>query len=56
MSIIEEQGLTCLIVTHDLAQAARMARQGIVMEKGRVVRVGPIEEVLRAQPHLHRSA
>ena len=56
MSVIEEQGLTCLIVTHDLAQAARMARQGIVMEKGRVVRVGPIEEVLRAQPHLHRSA
>ena len=35
--IIDEQGLTCLIVTHDREQAARMAGRAIVMRSGRVV-------------------
>jgi putative ABC transport system ATP-binding protein len=46
--IIREQSLTCLIVTHDMAQARRMASHAIVMERGRVVRAGSIDEVLHA--------
>ncbi|MEE9132776.1 MAG: ATP-binding cassette domain-containing protein [Gemmatimonadota bacterium] len=47
-SIVEEGGLTCLLVTHDRAQAARMARRAIVLEAGRVVDSGPIPEITHA--------
>lgn len=49
LSIIHDQDLTCLIVTHDLAQAARMAKRITVMEHGQLVRTGPVEEVLGAE-------
>ncbi|MGD8625118.1 MAG: phosphate ABC transporter ATP-binding protein [Anaerolineae bacterium] len=48
LQIIDEQALTCLIVTHDQDQARRIARQAAIMEAGRLVRFGPIEEVLGA--------
>jgi putative ABC transport system ATP-binding protein len=48
LDIISAQGLTCLVVTHNHGQARRMARQAAVMEAGRLVRFGPIEEVLDA--------
>ncbi len=35
--VIESQGITCMIVTHDRAQAARMARRTILMESGKIV-------------------
>ncbi|UCC74722.1 MAG: ATP-binding cassette domain-containing protein [Gemmatimonadota bacterium] len=35
--IIEAQGLTCVIVTHDRDQATRMAERTVAMEAGRVV-------------------
>jgi putative ABC transport system ATP-binding protein len=35
--IIEGRGLTCLIVTHDRAQALRMARRSVVMQSGKIV-------------------
>jgi ABC-type cobalamin/Fe3+-siderophores transport system ATPase subunit len=46
--IVREQGLTCILVTHDTAQAARLAGQALVLEAGRVLRHGPISEVLHA--------
>lgn len=47
--VVRARGLTCVVVTHDLAQAARLARRVMVVEAGRVRRVGPLEEVLRAE-------
>jgi ABC-type dipeptide/oligopeptide/nickel transport system ATPase component len=47
--VIAQNNLTCLIVTHDLAQAARMAKRAMVMRAGRLVRSGPVEEVLHAE-------
>jgi putative ABC transport system ATP-binding protein len=47
-SIVHQQKLTCLIVTHDTRQAERMAGKGMVMEAGRLVRYGAIEEILNA--------
>jgi putative ABC transport system ATP-binding protein len=44
--IIREQQLTCLIVTHNMDQAARMAARMMLMEEGRMVGVGPVEEML----------
>ncbi len=46
--VMRQQGLTCVIVTHDVAQAARLAERALVLESGRIVRTGPVEEVLRA--------
>ena len=46
--VVQEQGLTCVVVTHDVAQAARLAGRVLVLESGRIVRNGPAEEVLRA--------
>lgn len=47
-SLAEEQGLTCLMVTHDMAQARRMASRAVVLKDGRLVAEGPLEEVLDA--------
>lgn len=46
--IINQENLTCLIVTHDLAQAARMAKRAMVLRKGRLLKIGPVTEVIHA--------
>jgi putative ABC transport system ATP-binding protein len=46
--VIRDQGLTCVIVTHDVAQALRMASRALVLDTGRIVSAGPVGEVLRA--------
>ncbi len=46
--IIRQSHLTCVIVTHDFAQAARMATRVMMLEQGRAKRVGTVEEVLHA--------
>jgi putative ABC transport system ATP-binding protein len=43
-----EQGVTCVLVTHDAAQAPRLAQRALVLEGGRIVRSGLVAEVLRA--------
>jgi len=43
-----EQGIPCLLVTHDVAQAARLAHRVLLLEGGRITRRGTAEEVLRA--------
>ena len=43
-----EQGVACILVTHDAAQAARLAERVLVLESGRIVRSGLVAEVLRA--------
>lgn len=48
LSIIRERGLTCVIVTHNRAQAARIAGRTMVMEAGRLVAIGATREILHA--------
>jgi ABC-type sulfate/molybdate transport systems ATPase subunit len=36
------------MVTHDYAQAARLARRVLLLQAGRAVRIGSVEEVLHA--------
>jgi len=48
LQIINAEHLTCLIVTHDMAQAARLAKLAVLIENGRLVRVGAVEEVVHA--------
>jgi putative ABC transport system ATP-binding protein len=46
--VIEEHNLTCLLVTHDVDQAMRMASRVMLMEAGRRTAVGSAAEVLGA--------
>jgi putative ABC transport system ATP-binding protein len=48
VNVVHDQGLTCILVTHDTAQAARLAGRALVIESGRIVRSGPTSEVLHA--------
>jgi len=47
-NIVQDQHLTCVLVTHDIAQAARLASRALVLEAGRMVRIGAMHEVLHA--------
>jgi putative ABC transport system ATP-binding protein len=46
--VVRDQKLTCVVVTHDLAQAARLAERALLLESGRIVRSGLVNEVLNA--------
>ena len=46
--IMRETRLTCVMVTHDVAQAARLAERVMFLERGRVVRIGTTAEVFHA--------
>jgi len=47
LSIITERRMTCLIVTHNRAQALRIADCTMVLQAGQLVTIGPTKEVLR---------
>lgn len=49
LDIIRERRMTCVIVTHDMAQAARLADRAMLMAGGRMTAVGPTAEVLHAR-------
>ena len=46
--IVRDEKLTCVLVTHDKSQAARLAERVLVLEAGRIARLGPTAEVLHA--------
>lgn len=46
---IVEQGVTSLLVTHDLAQARRLATRAARLEAGKLIRIGSVSEVLNAE-------
>ncbi|MBT0571168.1 polyamine ABC transporter ATP-binding protein [Curvibacter sp. CHRR-16] len=45
VNIIEQVGVTCVMVTHDQEEAMTMANRIAVMSKGRVLQVGSPEEI-----------
>ncbi|GAA2840991.1 peptide/nickel transport system ATP-binding protein [Leucobacter komagatae] len=46
----EQEGLSMLFITHDLAMARQLATRIIVLNKGRIVESGPAAEIIRS-PH-----
>ena len=48
VGVLAEPGLSGIVVTHDLDQAARMANRVMIVDRGEMVRIGPTGEVLRA--------
>ncbi len=53
LSIVRRKALTCLVVTHDLAQAGRVADRALLLKAGRLERIGPIGEILNAEAILY---
>ncbi|GAB2505839.1 dipeptide ABC transporter ATP-binding protein [Lysobacter humi (ex Lee et al. 2017)] len=51
-----ERRLALVFITHDLAAAAAVAERVAVMEAGRIVETGSIQDVLRAPRHPHTRA
>ena len=49
LSIIRERRMACVIVTHDMPQAARIADRTMYLEAGKMVAIGPTGEVLHAR-------
>ena len=45
LGIVGERGVTCVIVTHNRAQAARLAGRTMVMRAARLVAIGPTTEM-----------
>lgn len=49
LTVQKQNGLTCVMVSHDLAQAARVADRIMVMKNGRLDKIGPASEVIHAE-------
>lgn len=49
LNVVRQNKLTCVMVSHDLAQAARVADQVTVMSKGRLTKIGTVSEVINAE-------
>ncbi len=47
LGIIRERRMTCVIVTHNTAQAHRIADRTMILQAGKLVAIGPTKEVLR---------
>jgi putative ABC transport system ATP-binding protein len=47
VGILQERKMTCVIVTHNRAQALRLAGRTMLMEAGRLAAISPTREVLR---------
>lgn len=50
LKISRENHLTCVLVTHDTTQAARLAVRVAVVDRGRLAGIGTPDEVLHAEP------
>ena len=47
-ALVNDAGLTCVMVTHDRDQARRLCQRVVVLEGGRLIQSGATEEVLGA--------
>jgi microcin C transport system ATP-binding protein len=45
------RGLAYLLITHDLAVVGAMAHRVVVLQEGRIVESGPVDDVLRHPVH-----
>lgn len=52
-SLQREQGLSYLLITHDMAVVAAMAHEVLVLKSGQVVEAGPVDQVLHTPRHAY---
>jgi putative ABC transport system ATP-binding protein len=46
LDIVKERSMTCVIVTHNMLAAARIAARTMLIEAGKLAAIGPTKEVL----------
>jgi oligopeptide/dipeptide ABC transporter ATP-binding protein len=56
LDLVRDEGVTALVVTHDLGLAWNVADRIAVMYLGRIVEIGPAEELLREPRHPYTRA
>ena len=49
---ISGQGVTSVMVTHDIRQARRLATRAAELQSGRLIKIGPVSEVLNVETTL----
>jgi peptide/nickel transport system ATP-binding protein len=54
--LVAEEGMSLLLITHDLAVVSGMADEVAVMQEGRIVEAGPAEAVFRTRRHPYTQA
>jgi ABC-type glutathione transport system ATPase component len=52
----DEQGISLLFISHDLAVVRRISHRVAVMRAGRILELGPTDAVLRAPRHVYTKA
>jgi ABC-type proline/glycine betaine transport system ATPase subunit len=53
LTVVRQHSLTCLMVTHDVAQAARMGTRVAMFRNAKVERTGSAKEVFLAETRIH---
>src|SRR5713226_2439633 len=53
VQIVKQNLLTCVMVSHDRAQAARLADRVMLLKGGRLEKIGPAREVIHVAGTLH---
>jgi ABC-type methionine transport system ATPase subunit len=53
LKIVRQNALTCVIVSHDLAQAARIASRVMIIKAGRLEKIGSVTEAIHVAGNLH---
>ncbi|UWF78249.1 MULTISPECIES: ATP-binding cassette domain-containing protein [Microbacterium] len=48
LSLVEDEGMSLVFITHDLAVLSQVATFGVVLERGRVVEAAPVSTLLSA--------
>ncbi|MBO0980562.1 ABC transporter ATP-binding protein [Microbacterium sp. SD291] len=48
LRLVEEEGMSLVFITHDLAVLAQVATNGVVLEDGRIVEAAPVSTLLSA--------
>ena len=48
LSLVAEEGMSLVFITHDLAVLAKVATEGVVLEHGRVIEAAPVSTLLTA--------
>ncbi len=52
LKIVQQNALTCVMVSHDLAQAARIASRVMMVKAGRLEKIGSVTEVIHVAGNL----
>ncbi|WP_010138648.1 ABC transporter ATP-binding protein [Oceanicola sp. S124] len=55
-TLVKQDGMAMMMITHDLAVVADMADHIAIMQKGRVVETGPTEQIFRQMQHPYSRA